>query len=264
MIDRRKFVSYLGVFGAVGATGVLTFSNQIARYAFLKNHNVITPKSIAPKLNDKMCIVPTKQVEGPFFIKSPIRKNIIEDRIGIPINYKFGLVNADTCMPIAGAIVEIWQCDAEGRYSGYPEDSTRSFMKSLKFAGLKGMKGEIHIDPINEKLYLRGTQISDNDGIVEFNSIFPGWYEPRATHIHLKVTINEKEQVDIQYFFEQDLCDNIYSSHELYKEFGECPYTNENDLGLRDLVAEGVILKCNWIENNQILETSTRIGIKTV
>ncbi len=255
---RRNFLTQIGL---LGFTGFLTSCNHIFRSAFLNNHNKITPNAYAPTLEEEMCVIPTKHVEGPFYLKSPIRKDIKEDRNGIQLTLRLGLVNAEDCKPISGAVIEIWHCDAQGRYSGYPEDTARNFSKSLKFTGVKGMKGEKHIDAINEKMYLRGAQITDENGIVEFATIFPGWYEPRATHIHVKATINEKEQLDIQYYFEKTLSDYIYANNEYYKDFGTCPYNIDNDMALRkDKVINGVLLKTIWKSDN-LLETSAKIGV---
>jgi hypothetical protein len=41
-----------------------------------------------------------------------------------------------------------------------------------------------------DSTYLRGIQESDEDGIVTFQTIFPGHYEGRATHTHLLTHLN--------------------------------------------------------------------------
>lgn len=35
--------------------------------------------------------------------------------------------------------------------------------------------------------WLRGVQQTDEDGMVEFDTIVPGWYSGRTAHIHVKV-----------------------------------------------------------------------------
>jgi protocatechuate 3,4-dioxygenase beta subunit len=40
--------------------------------------------------------------------------------------------------------------------------------------------------------YLRGIQTTDASGQVHFTTIYPGWYQGRATHIHIEVKINSR------------------------------------------------------------------------
>ncbi len=74
----------------------------------------------------------------------------------------------DSCAPLAGAIVDIWHCDAEGNYSEY---------------GGTGMQANNY----QSLHFLRGRQVTDANGQVNFTSIFPGWYSGRATHIHVHI-----------------------------------------------------------------------------
>ena len=80
---------------------------------------------------------------------------------------KLRLVEAGSCEPIRDAIVEIWHPDAAGQYSGY-----------------RG-PGDNRADTSGETL-LRGMQITDTNGNVEFVTIYPGWYPGRTVHIHFK------------------------------------------------------------------------------
>ncbi|HSG23863.1 MAG TPA: hypothetical protein VLA64_12995 [Azonexus sp.] len=262
MKTRRAVLASLGF---VGVTGAVTWINKNSafRWLFLMNENSISNSAYAPLPDDGSCVVPTSQVEGPFYFKSPLRSDIREDRKGIQLNLRLAITQGSGCSPIEGALVEIWQCDASGKYSGYPEDSSRDFWKSLNFTGIKGMIGEIHIPPINGKTFLRGSQITDSNGVVEFVTVFPGWYEPRAPHIHVKAIIDGNRQFDLQYYFETDLADEIYSYHQDYSDFGRCPYNVTNDLSLRGKgEAIGVLLKPEWKENDQ-LEVEAKINVKS-
>lgn len=267
MNQRRRFLLNSGAvgLGVLGLAGC-EIHNRLARKIFLQNQNApIDAQSIAPAWDSATCVIPTEQVEGPFFLQAPIRQDITEDRIGIPLHIRLALVDAMTCQPITSAVVEIWHCDAAGRYSGYPEDSARDFGKSLKFTGIKGMLGEAHVAPINTKRYLRGAQISNADGVVDFVSIFPGWYEPRATHIHLKVVIDGKRQFDTQFYFDEVLANQIYATHPAYAPYGTCPYTVANDLALRNAQQiRAVVLKCQQTGHSldDGLITSAKIAVR--
>lgn len=85
----------------------------------------------------------------------------------VPLALTLQLVDKDSCVPLSGYTLEIWHCDPSGNYSEY----------SGQPGGYDGT-GET---------YLRGLQITDDDGKVTFSSIYPGWYIPRTTHIHIKV-----------------------------------------------------------------------------
>ncbi len=112
------------------------------------------------------------ETEGPFPTKKPedfLSKNIKGDRTGVEAKIKINVTNVDeSCQPLIGAIVDIWHCDKDGNYSQY---------------------GGMRMQPTDYKSYkfLRGRQVTDENGNVEFNSIFPGWYESRATHIHVHI-----------------------------------------------------------------------------
>jgi protocatechuate 3,4-dioxygenase beta subunit len=93
------------------------------------------------------------------------------------------VIDSETCRPVPAAAVDIWHCDALGVYSGY-----ESIGSSLP-PGLPGDGGDMHVQPTDEERYLRGTQRTDHAGKARFTSIFPGWYEGRAAHIHLKVHV---------------------------------------------------------------------------
>jgi protocatechuate 3,4-dioxygenase beta subunit len=82
---------------------------------------------------------------------------------GIPLTIRLLLQDqANGCTPLVGAAAYLWHCDREGRYSLYSP----------------GVTGEN---------YLRGVQESDADGVVTFDSIYPGCYAGRWPHIHFEV-----------------------------------------------------------------------------
>jgi len=67
------------------------------------------------------CRLWPEQDEGPYHrAAEPSRRTVVEDRDGTPLRLAIALVPADGATPVAGGAVDIWQCDADGRYSGYP------------------------------------------------------------------------------------------------------------------------------------------------
>lgn len=82
-----------------------------------------------------------------------------------------------------------------------------------------------------DNTFLRGIQASDDDGVVVFETLFPGHYQGRATHIHImghmgatvgdNSTLSDQGSIDHvgQIFFDQDLITEVdtiepYSSNE--------------------------------------------------
>ena len=96
-----------------------------------------------------------------------VRRNIVEEQTGVPIKLDYQVIDVDTCSPVPDVYVEIWHCNATGVYSGV----------SSPQGGL-------------DTTWLRGIQKTDRDGVAQFDSIFPGHYTGRATHIHVLVHHN--------------------------------------------------------------------------
>ncbi|MFC9243028.1 intradiol ring-cleavage dioxygenase [Streptomyces sp. NPDC057136] len=154
----------------------------------------------------------SETTEGPYYIDADkIRRDITEDREGIPMTLRLKVIDSDTCKPVKQAAVDIWHCDALGIYSGYesmstgpgggtPPSGTPTDMPSGTPTGTPpsgepgggGAPGGGHSEPTDDKRYLRGTQLTDKHGYVEFKTVFPGWYQGRAVHIHTKVHVGGK------------------------------------------------------------------------
>lgn len=67
----------------------------------------------------------SETTEGPYYIDADkIRKDITEDKEGIPMTLRLKVIDSDTCKPVSRAAVDIWHCDALGIYSGYESMSS--------------------------------------------------------------------------------------------------------------------------------------------
>jgi protocatechuate 3,4-dioxygenase beta subunit len=117
------------------------------------------------------------------------------------------MVEDKDCKPVEGAIVDIWQCDAEGTYSDYKVENT-----------------------LNET-WLRGYQKTSADGKCTFQSIFPGWYNGRITHLHGKVRVNNETLLTTNFFFPKEIENDVYAS-PLYPK-GPNPTAILQDVELR-------------------------------
>ena len=196
-----------------------------------------------------MCRVATATIEGPYYIdKEIVRSDIREDQPGLPLELELRLVNANGgCAPIAGAVVSIWHCNADGEYSGYLSNDP-SKMPEVPAAGESG-----HVKQQGTERFLRGAQTTDADGKVTFRTIFPGWYTPRAVHIHARAFLNESAMITTQLYFPQAVINTVHSTEDPYKARGASIYTNENDILIR---AED-ILKVSARDDGSLFATMT-------
>ncbi|QFQ98621.1 intradiol ring-cleavage dioxygenase [Streptomyces phaeolivaceus] len=145
--------------------------------------------------------------EGPYCLDGAlVRKNITEGESGVPLTLRLTVVDAtDCCTPVPGAAVEIWHCDAWGHYSGC----------TTAIPGGSAPAESEDDSTADDATCLRGYQIANANGVVKFETVFPGWYTPRTCHIHVKVhTGGEKEDGTYeggkvnytgQFFFDDDM-----------------------------------------------------------
>ena len=164
-MERKQFLKSLSVL-AVSFPAIIDSCKKSD--AAIPGQDLVTN----PGTPNENCIVAPTKTAGPFPTKSPasyVRSNITEGRSGYPldIDIKIGNTN-NSCTALAGALVDIWHCDAEGNYSEYGATQ----MQSANYQN-------VH--------FLRGRQTTDTEGMARFASIFPGWYQGRATHIHVHI-----------------------------------------------------------------------------
>jgi protocatechuate 3,4-dioxygenase beta subunit len=165
-----------------------------------------------------MCILSPEETEGPFYESGQMmRKDITDGRMGVPFKLRARIVDVSaSCAPLAGIAFEIWHCDADGVYSG-PK---------------AGMASET---------FLRGTQMTDELGVAEFDTIYPGWYSGRAVHIHFKVHVAPNRVATSQLYFDEEFSRELYGSKDPYQARGTTFQENATDVfanGYMDLMPE--------------------------
>ncbi|PQE10668.1 hypothetical protein CJF30_00010661 [Rutstroemia sp. NJR-2017a BBW] len=127
------------------------------------NYNSSTPVSTLFGATPN-CILAPDNANGPYFVFGErIRSNVTESQPGIPLHLELRFIDINTCRPAPNILVDIWSCNATGVYSG------------VSAAGEGGLKST----------FLRGVQQTNADGVVNFDTIFPGHYSGRATHEHI-------------------------------------------------------------------------------
>lgn len=142
--------------------------------------------------SNNSCVLTPEVTQGPYYVSGEyVRRNIIEDQSGVDIVLDYQVIDVDTCEPVPDVYVEIWHCNSTGVYSG------------IVASGNGESSDETNID----NTFLRGIQLTDTDGVAQFESVFPGHYTGRATHIHVMVHTNAT------LYENNTLGNDIYASH---------------------------------------------------
>lgn len=203
ILSRREMVALLGV------SGYALLARQPGSAALAAGIGALPPS----------CVVRPQQTEGPYFVDTMLnRADIRSDpsngttKAGVPL--ALGIVvsrlSGQACIPLSGVMVDIWQCDAEGVYSG---------VQDPRFSTL-------------EQKFLRGYQVTGPDGVARFTTIYPGWYQGRTVHIHFKLrspaTQRPGYEFTSQLYFQESVTDAVLAKAP-YSARGRRSTLNAND-----------------------------------
>ena len=163
------------------------------------------------------CVLTPELTEGPYYVAGEkIRRDITEGKPGTPLVLNLRVLSASTCGVVKNAAVEIWHCDAGGVYSG-------------AVANKPGTN------------FLRGMQRTNGNGIATFKTIYPGFYQGRAVHVHVKVHIAGTVVHTGQLFFPAAVTNAVYTKLP-YSAHGTRPDTlNANDAIFRNGGSKGML-----------------------
>jgi protocatechuate 3,4-dioxygenase beta subunit len=202
VLTRREVIALLGGAGVsmlVGCSGEQSSSTPVTETG--------TPS----------CVVRPEQTEGPFFVDTQLNRSDIRPdpsdgsvKQGAPLQLvlRVSRIASSGCSPLAGAMVDIWHCDALGAYSDF------------SFEGTEGKK------------FLRGYQLTGANGSVRFTTIYPGWYPGRTVHIHFKVrtgsALGESYDFTSQLYFDDSVTDEVHTK-EPYASRGQRTLRNAQD-----------------------------------
>jgi len=150
------------------------------------------------------CAVTPNETAGPYPSLTDIfRSDIRESKTGTVLTLTVKVVNVNAaCAAVPNANVEVWHCDSGGNYSEYGSQTSQT--------------------------YLRGIQTTNGNGEVPFTTIYPGWYQGRATHIHLEVTTGGVSRKITQIAFPESVNNSVYRSGG-YASRGSNPTSNLSD-----------------------------------
>jgi len=192
ILSRREVLTLLGAGGAAALTapGVASATTLAATRAPFRLPS---------------CIVRPSQTEGPYFLdteldRSDIRSDPTDGSVceGARLDLEFLVSRLDPqrCEPLPGALVDVWQCDAAGVYSGVEDINDRFDTTGKRF--------------------LRGHQVTDGQGVARFTTIYPGWYRGRTVHIHFKIRTNpggaEGHEFTSQLYFDDAFTDRVFEA----------------------------------------------------
>ena len=197
-VSRRQAFRWLGA----AAMGSLPFSSRV------------------PLLGQSACetVASPSLTEGPYFVdedmnRSDIRVDPADGAVsaGVPLLMKINVSKLVDCTkkPLTGAYVDIWHCDAAGVYSDVSAQNS---------VGRK---------------FLRGYLPTDRQGNVLFTTVYPGWYQGRAVHIHSKIRMFDGEdqtyEFTSQFFFDENFTDDVYTMEPYNKRATSRDTRNTND-----------------------------------
>lgn len=166
-----------------------------------------TAPAVALLRNDRACTLTRATIAGPtWFDAHDVRSDIRDGRPGVPLDLAFRVVRQPSCAPLPNAVVDLWQCDAAGVYSGF----AGARPGNGGAPGGRDRYGDKESTATDADRWLRGTQVTGPDGVVTFATIYPGWYPTRTAHLHLKVHLSEKTVLTTQLFFDDVVSDSVY------------------------------------------------------
>ena len=193
-LTRREVMAILGAAGSAVALGCGDSPTNPSS----------TGSSTTTGTSGARCAIAPTETIGPYpSLTDLFRNDVREDRQGTLLTLTMTVVNANAnCAPIANANVEIWHADAAGDYSEYGTQTAATF--------------------------LRGIQTTNANGDVTFTTVYPGWYQGRATHIHVEVTINGRSVKATQIAFPESI-NNAVHAQGVYARRGVNPMSNAAD-----------------------------------
>jgi protocatechuate 3,4-dioxygenase beta subunit len=187
------------------------------------------------------CIVRPALTEGPYFVDEKLDRSDIRSDPGtgavrpgaiLNLNFLVSRVSGSACTALSGAMVDVWQCDALGVYPGVGNTSGQKF--------------------------LRGYQNTDPSGSAKFMTIYPGWYQGRAVHIHFKIRPTASSEFTSQLFFDDALSTQV---------FAQAPYSQKGTQGITRNAADGIFqqsagkLLLNVTKSGDVYSATFDIGL---
>ncbi|MBK8556743.1 MAG: hypothetical protein IPL65_13670 [Lewinellaceae bacterium] len=211
-MKRKDFLKGLGLTALASTLNATPGTAEIKKMAI---------KAMAPP---SCTLIPT-ETAGPFPLDLTenafyFRQDVRESKTGALHNLKIRIIGASNCQPMPNVRVNIWHCDKDGNYSGYGTQT-----------GLT---------------YLRGYQMTDVNGEVDFTTIFPGWYPGRICHIHFQVYVSSMYQAISQLTYPLAEKNAVYAAYPSLYTKGADPLSFNQD----GIFADGYAFQLTTLTTN--------------
>ena len=219
ILGRREMLALIGGAGVVllaECAPVTSSAGTIAPSAAVGGPATASPSAPAQATTLPSCIVRPALTEGPYFVDEKLNRSDIRSdpsngsvRPGVLLALTFAVarVSGGSCAALGGATIDVWHCDALGVYSDAADAGFNT----------KGQR------------FLRGYQTTDAAGRASFATIYPGWYQGRAVHIHFKIRVaaasGPSSEFTSQLFFDESINDQV---------FALAPYSQKSGTRLRN------------------------------
>lgn len=214
VLTRREALTMLGVSGVALLTGCRGSSTRVSA-------DTATSSSVVADAGARgsMCVVRPEMTEGPYFVdemlnRSDIRRDPSDGSVKpgalLQLTFNASALAAAACTPLAGALVDVWQCDHLGVYSDVRDPGFNTVGKK----------------------FLRGYQVTDARGVARFTTVYPGWYQGRTVHIHFKIRSAPSARPGFEFtsqlYFDDALTDRVHAQQP-YAAKGQRTVRNDRD-----------------------------------
>ena len=205
VLSRREVLALIGATGVVAcAPSALNAASPTASTAAATSAaTAAAAATTGTAVAVPSCIVRPAVTEGPYFVDEKLNRSDIRSDpsnggvkpgAALALTFNVSRVASAACVALANAQVDIWHCDALGVYSDASDPSFNT----------RGQK------------FLRGYQLTDANGKATFTTIYPGWYQGRAVHIHFKIRVTAANgtasDFTSQLFFDDTLNTQVFAT----------------------------------------------------
>jgi protocatechuate 3,4-dioxygenase beta subunit len=187
------------------------------------------------------CLLSPETTEGPYFVDERLdRSDVVAGQEGVPLTLTITVHEVGSPPePCVGAQVDIWQANGLGLYSAIADQP-------------RGDTGG--------ETFLRGYQLTDEEGAVQFQTVYPGWYEGRTIHIHVMVrdfsSGSPPQTFTTQVFFDDALNDAVLAM----KPYDERP--GRDTTNAQDTIFDPMLIAATEGDPESELRSEFRIQLR--
>ena len=219
-MERKEFLKYAS---ALGAAAMIPGASHAEDHPgpLTGNHDEAPAPPPPPGTG---CELIPSETPGPFPLDlsgddTYFRTDIREDQAGVDHRFRLRIIGTDNCLGMPNLRVDAWHCNVDGYYSGYVTSAHLGQQ-----------------DNTTER-FMRGIQMTDAFGEVEFLTKFPGWYPGRTCHIHFQVFLGSMVQVTSQFAYPTAEKNALLTTHAPYTTWGADPL---------DFTTDGIFSQGNY------------------